>query len=189
MIVRACPRMGLFRKKADPLAQRANSLNRRIAELEAEIAKLNQNLTPPPGRRPTAGGMGTAPASASAAAPAASPSPTRPPPAAHEPVFERMPPRPVDPRGAAPDGGKGGEGAQLGLKRRVWSRWWQRLRAQVAEPQPSNEKLVSYLAAGGIQGLRPLRFERRVARNRIIFVCVVLGLLLWGLLVMFRHAP
>jgi hypothetical protein len=40
--------MGLFRKKPDPLAQRAQSLNRRIAELEAEIARLNHGLEPPP---------------------------------------------------------------------------------------------------------------------------------------------
>ena len=55
------------------------------------------------------------------------------------------------------------------------------------DPPPANEKLVNYLAAGGIQGLRPLRFERRIARNRIIFICIVLGLLLWGLLVIFWH--
>lgn len=61
------------------------------------------------------------------------------------------------------------------------------MKSYFKDPPPSNEKLVNYLAAGGIQGLRPLRFERRIARNRIIFVCVVLGLLLWGLLVMFRH--
>ena len=29
--------MGIFRKKADPLAQRAQTLNRRIAELEAAL--------------------------------------------------------------------------------------------------------------------------------------------------------
>jgi hypothetical protein len=61
------------------------------------------------------------------------------------------------------------------------------LKAHFVDPPPANEKLVNYLAAGGIQGLRPLRFERRIARNRIIFVVVVLGILLWGLLVMFRH--
>jgi ABC-type microcin C transport system permease subunit YejB len=43
---------------------------------------------------------------------------------------------------------------------------------------------VNYLAAGSIQGLRPLRYEKRVARNRFIVFVVVLILALWGLIVM-----
>ena len=35
-----------------------------------------------------------------------------------------------------------------------------------------NPKLVSYLAAGSIKGLRPLRYEKRIARNRFIFLTV-----------------
>jgi hypothetical protein len=62
------------------------------------------------------------------------------------------------------------------------------MKRQMVDPPPSNEKLVNYLAAGGIQGLRPLRYERRVARNRIIFICVVLGLVLWGVLIVFWQA-
>ena len=49
-------------------------------------------------------------------------------------------------------------------------------------PPASNPKLVNYLAAGSIQGLRPLRYEKRVARNRFIFLVVVLVLALWGIL-------
>ena len=41
---------------------------------------------------------------------------------------------------------------------------------------------MNYLAAGSIQGLRPLRYEKRVARNRFIFLVVVLVLVLWGIL-------
>jgi hypothetical protein len=167
--------MGLFKKKADPLAQRANTLNRRIAELEAEIARLSQNVTPGSAQRPSAEPSAPLPSRAPAAAPLPS----------HDPVFERMPPRPVDPRSAGEPAGR--EAVQLGLRRPVWSQWWRRLKAHFVDPPPANEKLVNYLAAGGIQGLRPLRFERRIARNRIIFVVVVLGILLWGLLVMFRH--
>jgi hypothetical protein len=44
-----------------------------------------------------------------------------------------------------------------------------------------NPKLVSYLAAGSIKGLRPLRYEKRVARNRFIALCVVLVLIAWGI--------
>jgi hypothetical protein len=49
-------------------------------------------------------------------------------------------------------------------------------------PSTTNPKLVSYLAAGGIQGLRPLRYEKRVARNRFIVFVAVLLLLLLGLI-------
>ena len=45
--------------------------------------------------------------------------------------------------------------------------------------------LVSYLAAGGIQGLRPLRYEKRVARNRFIVFTLILLVLLIGLLTVF----
>jgi cell division protein FtsB len=44
---------------------------------------------------------------------------------------------------------------------------------------------VSYLAAGGIQGLRPLRYEKRVARNRFIFFVIILFLALLGTLLVF----
>jgi predicted nucleic acid-binding Zn ribbon protein len=44
---------------------------------------------------------------------------------------------------------------------------------------------VSYLAAGGIQGLRPLRYEKRVARNRFIAFVAVLVLLLLGTFLVF----
>jgi hypothetical protein len=41
---------------------------------------------------------------------------------------------------------------------------------------------VNYLAAGGVQGLRPLRYEKRVARNRVVllallFLAIFLGIL------------
>jgi hypothetical protein len=60
----------------------------------------------------------------------------------------------------------------------VWRRWTNHFRG----PATSNPKLVNYLAAGSIQGLRPLRYERRVARNRFIVLVVVLIAVLWGLI-------
>lgn len=170
--------MGLFRKKSDPLAQRAQSLNRRIAELEAEISRLNQNLEPP--------AAGNGPSRPAPPPKTGTPRPKTPQPnPTHEPVFEEMPSRPLE---AKPTPTQGRESVELGLKRPLWSEWWRRLKRQFVDPPPANEKLVNYLAAGSIQGLRSLRYERRIARNRIIFVCVVLGLLLWGVLAVVWHS-
>ena len=60
-----------------------------------------------------------------------------------------------------------------------------RLRSHFRGPSTSNPKLVSYLAAGGIQGLRPLRIEKRVARNRFIVFATLLFLTLLGTLLFF----
>jgi len=53
-------------------------------------------------------------------------------------------------------------------------------------PTTSNPKLVNYLAAGGIQGLRPLRYEKRVARNRFVFLVTLLFCLLLGIWMVLR---
>jgi cell division protein FtsB len=44
---------------------------------------------------------------------------------------------------------------------------------------------VNYLAAGGIQGLPPLRYEKRVTRNRLIAFVLFLFLMLLGSLLVF----
>ena len=56
---------------------------------------------------------------------------------------------------------------------------WQRLQKQLRPPPPANPKLVNYLAAGSIQGLPPLRYEKRVARYRLLLLCLLLLLVLW----------
>ena len=161
--------MAFFRKKADPLAQRADTLNRRIAELEAKIARLNQSAGPPPPDSP-----GPKSPRRVAGSPASE----------AEPAFEEIPVR-------SPTAGRSDppvdDAAQMGLKRSVWWQRWHRWKGRFVDPPPANAKLVNYLAVGGIQGFRPLRYERRIARNRILFVCVVLGLLMWAILVMFWH--
>jgi len=44
---------------------------------------------------------------------------------------------------------------------------------------------VNYLAAGGVHGLRPMRYEKRVARNRFILLIIVLFLILLGVISVF----
>lgn len=51
-----------------------------------------------------------------------------------------------------------------------------------AKNETSNSKLVSYLAAGSFQGMRPLRYEKQVARNRFILLVTIFFLALLGIM-------
>jgi hypothetical protein len=99
----------------------------------------------------------------------------------HEPIFEELnqPQIKADTEPPAP------ATEDLGTRKSDLSSWWQRFLRHFHGPVTSNPKLVNYLAAGSIQGLQPLRYEKRVARNRFLFFAIVLGLALWGLIVMF----
>jgi hypothetical protein len=44
---------------------------------------------------------------------------------------------------------------------------------------------VNLLAAGSVQGLRPLRYEKRVARRRFILLVIALTLVLLGIVSVF----
>ena len=168
--------MGLFNKKADPISERAKVLNAEIAALEATIKKLNAQPAPPFG----------SPRVRSTAMPHGPTVPTTPPlPVVSEPIFEEVdhdrlqakePP-------VAPE-----KYNQLGVKKYDLPGFFGRLKNNFRSRPTANPKLVSYLAAGSIQGLRPLRYEKRVARNRFFVVTIVLVLVLWGIIAMFwRH--
>ena len=58
---------------------------------------------------------------------------------------------------------------ELGVRKYDLPALFARIRNQFRGPSTTNPKLVSYLAAGGVQGLRPLRYEKRIARNRFLF--------------------
>ena len=62
-----------------------------------------------------------------------------------------------------------------------------RLRRQFSRPAASNPRLVTYLAAGGVRGLRPLRYEKRVARRRFIVLVAILLVILFGIFYTFFH--
>jgi len=61
---------------------------------------------------------------------------------------------------------------------KIWNRIIKNFRKP---PVSTNPNMVNFLAAGSIQGLRPLRYERRVARNRFLAFTTVLVLILIGL--------
>ncbi|MEC8972485.1 MAG: hypothetical protein VX509_01130 [Verrucomicrobiota bacterium] len=95
-------------------------------------------------------------------------------PTVHElkPGDEPLPPRPSHPLSEQPLGTSEPENESV----------WQWLSSRFRKPPvSSNPRMVNFLAAGSIQGLRPLRYERRVARNRFLAFSVLLVLLLVGL--------
>ena len=165
--------MGLLNKKTDPISDKARALNDEIAALEAEIKKLDTQLSrsPSPKFRSTAMPLGS-----SSVRPAEKPVP---PPAKAEPVFEELKRGPL---ASGADSETPEIFNELGVRRYDLPALWNRIRNHFRGPTTSNPRLVNYLAAGGVQGLRPLRYEKRVARNRVValagvFFAVLLGIL------------
>ncbi len=179
--------MGWFRKKPDPISARARALNEEIAALEAQIKTLDarvQRQQNQPHLRSTAlthdaGLPQPSAASGVATPPNVSPSP----PAAQEPIFEKVDQEALQARNegiSTPE-----HYNELGVRKYDLPALWRRIKGHFRGPSTTNPKLVSYLAAGGIQGLRPLRYEKRVARNRFIFLVVFLFVVLLGLVAVF----
>jgi hypothetical protein len=145
--------MGVFKKKADPITDRARALNAEIVALEARIKKLNQQAQSGQGPRlrSTVYPSGTATA-----------------PAAGEPVFENVQQHRLTSSVEPPVTRE--HFNDLGVRKfdlwAVWERW----KKQLGGRPLANPKLINYLAAGSIQGLRPLRYEKRVARNRFLLL-------------------
>ena len=172
--------MGLFSKKTDPITDRARTLSGQIAALEAQIKELDGKLQPENGHprlRSTTLPHAAIVRHSGPAAPAIQSNP--------EPVFEEV---------AVDLLQKNGEAAstaahynELGVRKYDLPALFRRLRSHFRGPAASNPRLVSYLAAGGIQGLRPLRYEKRVARNRFIVFVIFLFLMLLGLAAVFYH--
>jgi len=192
--------MGLFKKKADPITERARTLNDQIASLEKEIARLADKLeSEPPEPPPSPAPPPPAPPPKPARNASAEPQPGMPrlrstafPQSqvvmhsqAEEPVFEDVVPHnPFKANGKEPEPEPEPD---IGVRKGNVSEMWKRIQSQFRTPPASNAKLVSYLAAGSVQGLRPLRYEKRIARNRAIVLIVFLGLVIWGLLAWFLN--
>lgn len=160
--------MGLFRKKADPISERSRALKQEIAALEAQIRELSQRTEAE--RVADVRDPRLRPASTLRNAPST--------PAAQEQPVRKIPVTDFklesDPL-LAPE-------LDLTVDRPgVFARIAEVFRGKPA----SNPKLVTFLAAGSIQGLRPLRYEKRIARNRFILLSVILLAILWGVLAVF----
>ncbi len=164
--------MALSRKKPDLITDKAKALNNEIAALEAEIKKLDTQLqrTPSPRFRSTALPSGTS-------VPHAVEKPASPPPKP-EPVFEELKHSPL----TRAENENSGIYNELGVRKYDLPALWSRIRNHFRGPTTSNPRLVNYLAAGGVQGLRPLRYEKRIARNRVIVLSIGLFLILFGII-------
>jgi hypothetical protein len=158
--------MGLFKKNPDPITDRSRELQAKIAALESKIKKLTEDLQPAPVARP-------------AERPEAAASRN------DEPIFE-----PVDQKqlkAAAEPPATAQHFNELGVRKYDLLSLLERIRKQFQSTPAANPKLVSYLAAGSIQGLRPLRYERRVARNRFLALAIILLLAFLGIFLALEH--
>jgi hypothetical protein len=170
--------MGLFKKKPDPISDRARVLHDQIAALEAQIKALNTAqaqiqsqpvaASPQPRLRSTTLPHGPTLTMASTAGARAL-----------EPIFEEINSHPFQ---TPPEKPALERHPDLGANPSPWGSVWQRFKRHFRSPVASNPKLVNYLAAGSIQGLRPLRYEKRVARNRFVVLMVFLILLVLGVI-------
>ncbi|HEX5220808.1 MAG TPA: hypothetical protein VFZ59_14660 [Verrucomicrobiae bacterium] len=184
--------MGWLKKKPDPVSERAEALNSEIAALEAQIRQLDDQLHRGPEHprlRSTAVPHGmTISHNQSHTFTATETDRQESGPIRTEPVFEeinqdRLTARPLEVNNA-PEMFN-----DLGVRKYDLPGLLRRIREFFHGPNTSNPKLVSYLAAGGVQGLRPLRKERRVARNRFILFSVLLFVVLFGTLWWFLRIP
>ena len=158
--------MGWLKKKPDPISAHARALNEQIAALEAQIKKLDAQLHQAPGPRLRASTRpsGARPAEAPPAAPV------------REPVFAEVKQRPIQPPtpASAPE-----HFNEFGVRKYDLPALWNRLGNHLRGPTTTNPRLVSYLAAGGFHGLRPMRYEKRVARNRFFGLAALFFIILF----------
>jgi hypothetical protein len=176
--------MGLFSKKADPITLKEKALSQQLAALQSEIKQLSSQLQKPAPEessandhahgqqlivRSTATPHSPRPAANPQAAISARNLPPR------EPIFESVNQGP--PQSAATDSKD--HFNDLGLRKYDIRAGWRRFQRMLRGPSANNPKLVSYLAAGSIRGLRPLRYEKRIARNRTIALTAFFLIILW----------
>jgi len=161
--------------KVDPISERARTLTEQISSLEAEIKKLDTQIqrAPTPRFRSTAIPHGETVPRKSEPAPK---------PISHEPVFEEINKKSLQTHAETETADRYNE---LGIRKYDLPALWHRLRGHFRRPTTNNPRLVNYLAAGGVHGLRPMRYEKRVARNRFIALVIVLFLILLGIISLF----
>ena len=172
--------MTWLKKKPDPISDRARALNSEIAALEAQIKRLDAKLQRGqyhPRLRSTAVPHGATITHTIETAELLTTT-TRP-----EPIFEEVDHERLTAREESVTTPE--HYNELGVRKYDFPALLGRVRDAFRGPTTTNPKLVSYLAAGGVQGLRPLRKEKRIARNRFIVFTIFLFFMLLGVIYMF----
>ncbi len=163
--------MGLLSgKRTDPIAQRARALDAEIEALQEQIQRLGTQVSGGVGRRGSGNGGGSRGTLTVAE--------TLP-----DPVFEAVDHKRVKSHSEVQ--ATASHYNELGVRKYDLAGVWKRFQGNFHGPPASNPKLINYLAAGSIQGLRPLRYEKRVARNRVLALAFLLAMVLWGLFAIF----
>ena len=171
------------RKKTDPISDRARALNNEIAQLESQIKKLDSRLQKEqsqPKLRSTATPHGETISHFESRVDASLPASEK---DEQEVILEQADVKKLESEDTTtPD-----HFNELGVRKYDLPAMLKKVQNNFQAPATTNPKLVSYLAAGGIQGMRPLRYEKRVAKRRFILLVAVLFLILVGLLVVFMN--
>jgi hypothetical protein len=149
--------MGWFTKPKDPMSARQAELDREIEAIQRRISDLAARPLPQAGARSLRS------RESRVAVPVAADRPT-------------PSPAPVPMSVAGPRAGATVPADRFNLVE-AWQRWMQRLGIEPRRPSG----LVHLMAAGSVHGLRPLRYERRIARRRFLFSLSLLLLLLYGI--------
>ena len=165
--------MGWFTKKPDQLSARARQLNAEIAALEAQIKNLSS--------APAATGRVAQTRAETPATVGQRPVGT----GAIEPIFEKIDQQKL--KSEVGVNSSSGNRLEVNPGRFDALVIWRRFQEFFRGPPPANPRLVNYLAAGGIHGLRPLRYEKRVARYRLVFLCGCLVFALWIIIALLRR--
>jgi hypothetical protein len=155
--------MGFFKTHSDPISQRSRELAARIAELESRIQHLSRKAEPAEATDPRR--------FRSTAYPPGTPG--------VEPVFEPVDRKPLNDSAESPATAR--HYNDLGARKFDLVAVLERIKRHFRGPPAANPKLVTYLAAGNIHGLRPLRYEKRVARNRFIALTLLFIVVLFGI--------
>jgi hypothetical protein len=172
------PAMTWWKRKRDPFVEREKSLAAEIAALESQIKRLDSRLQRehaqpgPAPRRPAAPGS-----QGSTAAPAVPPA---------ELAIASGSRGVLNPRHETPATPQ--HFNELGVRKYDLLALFDRLRNGLRGPTPANPQLLKMLAAGNIEGLRPLRVEKRKARRRFLLLAALLFVVLLGIVSVFvRH--
>ncbi|MCX6910645.1 MAG: hypothetical protein NTY01_21750 [Verrucomicrobia bacterium] len=151
--------MAWFGKRQSVLDRRLREIDKELDNLDAQVRRLQRA----PGKASAFKPASTVypsnrPPPAEAAQPAALPA-VQPPPSQSSVSFGTPRQRELWSRHAQEEEDVSSNGEQHG--------WWQSLFRP--RPRPLDPKLVSYLSTGSFKTVRPLRYERRMARYRFAF--------------------